>query len=142
MNTLANAESINSEVIENVGLTEEPPQDTRTGGITPFSMSKPSNIWNLSSKGRYNFSGATEYNLLYTNYLFTGKKSVTLYIKNTSGTYDLDVSFKEKKLLSDTTVWGADIRIGKAVTIPLTLNSSSNYYLVANYPGKFEGYIE
>lgn len=154
MNNFANAEDseysknledlggVVYEVQENIGLTEEPPQQIEAGAITPYTMQKPSNVWNLYSQGRYSFSGVTVNNPLYTNFLFTGKKTVKLYVKNDSSTYDLDVSFKEKKLLADSQKWGIHIIPGGSVTVTLTLDSSANYYLVAQPQAKFSGYIE
>lgn len=140
--TSASAESVNSEAQENVGLTEVAPQEVISGEITPYSMQKPSNVWNLSNRGRYDFAGVTDYNLLYTNYLFTGKKTVTIYVKNTSKTYDLNISLRQKKLFSDPVIWGVTAFPGGAGSVTLTLDSSAHYYLVAGPPSKFEGYIE
>lgn len=127
---------------ENVGLTEVPPQEPTTGEITPYSTSYPSNIWNLANKGRYDFEGVGQSNVLYSDYLFTGKKSVTLYVKNTSSTFDLNVSIRKKNAFSDSVVWGIYIAPGGSITTPITLDTTEYYYLQTNPPAKFEGYIQ
>ncbi|MEK5071690.1 hypothetical protein [Sporosarcina sp. FSL K6-1508] len=143
VNTFASAEENgDSEKHENVGLTEVAPGQPATGEITPFSTSYPTSVWNLSTKGKYPFGGAANNNILYSDYLFTGKSSVVIYVKNTSSTKNLNFEFKEKKLLVDSLRMGVTIVPGGEATIPLTLDKSANYYIQAAWPSKFEGYIQ
>lgn len=143
MNTYAGAENVNFAVQGNVGLNETPPQMEVTEGIIPYSKKKPKDTWNVSEKGKYSFSGAANHNSLYTNYLLTGKKSVTLYVKNNSNTYNLKVSFKQNKALLDSEVMPEKtLKPGESLTFNLTLDTSGKYYLLAKAPSKFEGYIK
>ena len=50
-------------------------------------VKKPSNEWNWSN-GEYQFSGAADYQPLYTNYLFTDTTDVLITVKNTSSKYE------------------------------------------------------
>lgn len=143
VNIYASAENVNSVVQGNVGLTETPPEIGVIEGITPYSTQKPKETWNLSQKGKYPFAGAANHNSLYTDYLLTGKKSATLYVKNTSNTYNLKVSFKQKKALLDSEVMPEKtLKPGESLTYSLTLDTSGKYYLLAKAPSKFEGYIK
>lgn len=128
---------------ENVGVTEVAPgQPDTSGEITPYSTTYPKSVWNLSTQGKYNFSGAANNQKLYTNYLFTGKKHASLYIENTSSTYSITAKFRQKKTLLDSTVYTVTLKPGQWVSRALTLDQSAHYYLEVAAPSKFKGYIQ
>ena len=66
-------------VTPNVGVSYVSPEDT----IETRGTSRPSKVWNIKSKGQYDFSGSSHYQNLYTNYKFTGKTNYKVYVKNT-----------------------------------------------------------
>ncbi len=80
--THAQADTSSNEVETNnlPGTSENNPdilRETKGTGI-------PTNTWNIKTQGRYNFSGSSNYNELYTNYQFTGYAEYYVSVKNTS----------------------------------------------------------
>lgn len=66
-------------VTPNVGVSYVSPEET----IETRGTSRPSKVWNIKSKGQYDFAGSSHYQNLYTNYKFTGKTSYKVYVENT-----------------------------------------------------------
>lgn len=62
---------------EMVGLVAVEP-NARTASI-------PTRGWNVSTQGRYEISGSSDYQTLYTLYYFTGANKYYIYIKNYQG---------------------------------------------------------
>lgn len=90
-NAIASAAPIaqNQEFVEIYdGVSPEEP-----GIDTTYGTSKPSNVWDVTKSGRYNFSGKSQQQDMYTNYKFTGKDSYTVSVTN-HGKYNLNVKVK------------------------------------------------
>lgn len=131
------------ETQENVGVNDVEPGVGEPNIIVPYGTSKPTSTWDLSTQGRYTFSGsANSFVSLYTNYLLTGKSSVKIYVRNNDHQYSLKFKVKRKDLIFDNTVKSYELALGKDTTINLTLDKSSNYYIEFTGPNTFSGYIE
>lgn len=105
---------------------------------------KPSNEWNWSN-GEYQFSGAADYQPLYTNYLFTDATDVLITVKNTSSKYECSVEIYsvEPWYIFDAYVSGIYISAGGEQTWRLTnLDSTKKYYITFGAPCKFSGTIK
>ncbi len=63
----------------NIGLTANP--FYLDIPISTYSTSLPTKTYNLSTKGRYYFSGKANVQNLYSNYLFTGVSKVKIHAK-------------------------------------------------------------
>ncbi|HIR52261.1 MAG TPA: hypothetical protein IAB39_02495 [Candidatus Onthovicinus excrementipullorum] len=126
---------------ENVGVSEVPPI-TYESEIVPFGVSKPSKNWNLSSQGRYNFSGNSYGQDLYSNYNLTGVNKVKIYVKNNySGT--LKIKLLKSQTGIDWAVSKMEIDGGEEVTWTASgLDSSAKYILKFYGPSDFSGWIE
>lgn len=140
--------SENQEIIEisnqeNVGVNEVEPGIGDPNQIVPYGTSKPTSTWNLSTKGRYTFSGyLTSVRSLYTNYLLTGKSSVSIYVRN-NGTTSMKFKVMRKDLVFDNQVGSTyQVSAGKSGTVTVTLDSSKNYYIEFLGPCDFNGYIQ
>ncbi|KYG90733.1 hypothetical protein A0U40_07100 [[Bacillus] sp. KCTC 13219] len=126
---------------ENIGVSDQPPILVLTDKVTTYGTDRPLSKWDLSTNGKYNFSGGASNSTLYTDYYFTGKNQVTLVIKNNSFSNFLDVGLAEVSLLGGT-VWGAQIGLGKTLTITIPVDSSKKYYLAFGAPSNFTGSIQ
>lgn len=135
-------DSVFDETQENEGVNDVEPGIGNKDLIIPYGTSKPSSIWNLSTKGRYSFKGSSNSSTLYTDYLLTGKSSVNIFVKNTDHQYSLKFKVKRKDLLLDNTIGSYVVPLGKSGTVNLTLNKSSNYYIEFTGPNNFSGYIQ
>ena len=104
------------------------------------SVNKPTNIWNLSTKGQYEFYGDANVSELYTNYLLTGASSVKISVTNN------DVNTLKIKLYKNGSLFStSSVNIPAHGTTSWTVNglsSSSNYYIKFYAPCHFEGYIK
>ena len=129
---------------ENVGLTDKPEYIVENGAVSTYSTSLPTKVWNLKTKGRYNFSGHTESNTLYTNYLFTGVSKVVIYVKNNLS--DENVKFQLKKDVSgiNSTVSTNYVDKGKGSYTKTTVKVDAKCYYYIRFPAtcNFSGYIE
>lgn len=117
-----------------------------TGEISTFGTSKPKDKWDLSSKGRYDFSGGAAYDALYTNYLFTGVSSVGVKLTATKNS-PLHAELWQRNtgfLQSDSKVYTFDeLKVGNtAETTLFGLSDSKNYYIKFIAPAYFTGWIE
>lgn len=114
--------------------------------ISPFGTSKPTGKWNLSSSGRYDFSGGASYEALYTNYLFTGASSVRVKLTATKNN-SLRAELWQRKtgfLQSDSKVYTfSEVPVGNTTeTTVFGLSSSASYYIKFLAPAYFTGWIE
>lgn len=50
--------------------------------IEPYGTKKPTEVWDITDLGIYNFAGQAGYQDLYTEYLITGKTSYTVEVEN------------------------------------------------------------
>lgn len=113
---------------------------TREPGASmkPYSTSIPSDVWDISEKGLYKFGGESYYESLYTNYIFHGKTTYSVYVYNSSDNI-ITVYAKTRFTTYDKIqVPGNDSR-SFTVTVPET---TTNLYLKfegSNY--SFSGYI-
>ncbi len=132
-----------SEVLENVGVSPEPPAYLYEGEgeISPLGLGVPSNVWNISSSGQYNFSGTANRSRLFTDYLLTGQSSYSVRIVNfRSDTLRVD-------LMRKGTLWDTNIRTWNVLsnaTLLSTqtgLSSTEDYYLRFHAPSNFSGHI-
>lgn len=128
---------------KNNGLTENPTYMDE--GISTYGTEKPTKIWNLSQNGKntYYFSGWSNMSTLYSEYLFTGAKSVTIQVTNSS-TNNLTVKLLKKQTGID---WSSSTRSGikPGDTLRWTVDSlsaSSQYYLQFSSGCKVSGYIK
>ncbi|MBO4484496.1 MAG: hypothetical protein J5738_03815 [Lachnospiraceae bacterium] len=112
-------------------------------GVAEASTKKPSGIWDWTN-GAYTFSGAADYNDLYTNYRFTNMTKAAFSVTNTSGSYSLVVKVKSVE------AWYKPDKVVSSATIPpggtcnwekSGLDSGKQYYIIFEYPCKFYGSI-
>jgi|GEM_PF-4052098 len=105
-------------------------------------VDKPTSTWDLSTKGKYTFSGEAYAVDLYTNYYLTGKSSVTISITNKSTSKSMKAKLWEK---------GAWFISESSVTVPANgtttwtvsgLSKSESYYIQFYNPCYFNGYIK
>lgn len=128
---------------ENYNVTPTPNYIDDTG-IAPQATDKPYLTWDLSSDGRYDFSGSSsDGQPLYTNKMFTGVVQYHLYVENKRNTTLTVTVYKDRAFLPDTVV--------DTYTIPANdtkefdrgnWDSSEKYYLDFGTNCKFKGYIE
>ncbi len=126
--------------VENVGVSDLPIYLVDGLEIQPYSANFPTNVWNLNTKGKYNFSGWTGSGSLYSNYLFTGVSKVDIYVNNLSSSR-ITVELKKNTvginpISSIKTISGKNDQKWS-----VDINSSSEYYLRFTGGGDFEGYI-
>lgn len=125
--------------VNNIGVTTEPPADleSTSDNYELYSVQRPSKVWNIRKKGRYNFAGNPGDQTLYTNYRFTGKTSYTVYIKNT-GKYVLTVQARRfSKSYASTR-----ISAGKSGSFTFSnIQKGTEFYIVFK-GSSFSGYIQ
>lgn len=102
------------------------------------STARPSKTWEINKSGRYNFSGYSTAQTLYTNWQFKGKSAYAIRVNNTgSGT----LTVKAKTLF--TTYAQTRIGAGKSATLNLSgMNPNTAFYIT--FDGSyfsFNGYI-
>ena len=103
---------------------------------------KPSKTWDLSSKGKYSFSGSSQAATLYTNYLFTGKTSVTIKINNNKNK-DVTVKYRRKDLIFDNTIYTVTIKPNESEEFTINnLDKSNKYYISFSGSCDVDGYIK
>jgi len=73
-----------------VGVSFTPPKNEEPGNSIQ-GTSKPTQVWYVNIDGKYDFSGWSYYQPLYTNYKFTGKTTYSLFVKNESTSNTLKV---------------------------------------------------
>lgn len=120
--------------------------DNIGSGIGINGTSKPSSTWDLSSQGRYDFSGGTSYNDLYSNYLFKGVSDIKVKLHATKyKSLNAELWKRNTGLFqSDQKVYTFDtLNVGQSVeTTIFGLNSGSKYYLKFIAPAYFTGWIQ
>ena len=127
---------------ENVGLTfSEPTVISDTNGVTPRTNEYPTEIWNISIYGRYNFAGQGNGSAdLYTNYMFTGVDPLLVHVEN-EGDTAITVKVKKKGTIITTTVHTFTVPANSIKIETVDVNANSNYYLAFSCPSKFSGYV-
>lgn len=127
---------------KNIGVSPNPEYISESV-IQPYGTSAPRNVWNLASKGRYNFSGQAKYDNLYSNYKLTGVSRAKIAVYNySSSTLTLKVvkdGFLYSTVLS-TQVSGNTTK--NPAVFYVNLDASKNYILIFMSPSNFSGYIE
>lgn len=142
LNTINIENVVNSETPNNIGVNETGPGENL---IVPYGVSKPTSIWNLAKKGRYFFSGTNNSaGSLYTNYLFTGKSTFKISVKNTDHQVGTKFKVKKKGKIFDKQIGKTYVvKQGKSGQITIKkLDKSSKYYIEFVGPTKFNGSIE
>ena len=126
---------------ENVGLTfSEPTAISDTNGVTPRTNEYPTEIWNISIYGRYNFAGQGNGSAdLYTNYMFTGVDSLLVHVEN-EGDTAITVKVMKKGIIR-TTIHTFTVPANSIKIETVNVNANSNYYLAFSCPGRFSGYV-
>jgi hypothetical protein len=131
--------AITSYASDNIGVSENPTY-LSSSEIQLYSTSEPKTEWNLSTKGKYSFSGSAKNNGLYTNYYFTGVDKVKIYVKN-NGSSNFIVDFCKKNLLNTTVDERTVYKNGYTTYTISSLSKSKKYFLYFVPPCSFEGYI-
>lgn len=126
--------------VENVRVTNSPVYLVDGSEINLYTTEFPDKTWNLSTKGKYNFSGWTGSGSLYSNYLFTGVSKVDIYVNNLSSSR-ITVELKKdvtgfNPISSIKTISGNNDQKWS-----VDIDSSSKYYLRFTGGGDFDGYI-
>lgn len=118
------------------GLSTEAPV---ISDFVVFGVNRPSSVWNISSKGTYNFSGSTNGQTLYSNYKFKGKTSYTVKVINTGSN---PITVKAKRLTK--TYASTKVSGGKSASFQFSnIQSATEFYLTFEGSGiKFEGTIK
>ncbi|AFQ45256.1 hypothetical protein [Desulfosporosinus meridiei] len=121
------------------GVSPTEPTD-QTKDITPQGTGIPTSVWNIVDNGQYDFSGYSNYQVLYTNYKFTGKTSYTVRITNTGSS---NLILKAKNILSTylTETLEPGHSYGFRVDVP---SSTTQFYLLFDGGGSsisFDGFI-
>lgn len=128
--------------VENVGVTDSPIYLVDGSEIGLYSTKFPEDIWNLRTKGQYNFSGYIGGpGALYSNYFFTGASKVEIYVKN-EGSAMIITELKKEKNGFNTIASTKTISAGNYQTWSVDTNSSDKYYLRFTYGGEFSGHIK
>lgn len=78
---------------QEVGEIYDGVSPTEPGIDATYGTSRPTDVWNIAQKGKYNFAGKSQQQDMYTNYKFTGKDNYTMHITN-HGKYNLKVQVK------------------------------------------------
>lgn len=122
-------------VTPNVGVSYVSPEET----IETRGTSRPSKVWNIKSKGQYDFAGSSHYQNLYTNYKFTGKTSYKVYVENTG---DNPITVTAKRLTK--TYGSTKISAGKTGSFEFSnIKSDTEFYIVFEGNGySFSGYVK
>lgn len=127
---------------ENIGVSAICPDEadeSEEPQIQPNSASRPTKVWNLATKGKYNFRGTIKNaeKTLYTNYKFKGKTNYTFVVKNT-GNSILTVKAKRKAHIYAT----ATIKAGKTRTVNFSNIKAATEFYLAFDGSSFSGYIK
>ena len=117
---------------QNIGVSIICPEQD----IDLYGQNKPTNIWDINTKGRYNFSGSANVKTLYSNYKFKGKTNYTIYVEN-RGEKTLEVRAKSffKTYATE------DIKPGSPATITISNIGKDTEFYLTFYRGDFVGYI-
>ncbi len=120
---------------ENYGLSYTNPDPE----IVLFGTSRPTKVWDISSKGQYDFGGSTHGQTLYTNYKFKGKTSYTIKINNTGKN---TITVKAKRLTK--TYATTKVSGGKSATIQFSdIKKDTEFYITFDGSNiAFNGYVK
>lgn len=109
-------------------------------GYSTNDNTYPRTTWNLSTRGKYDFSGdAYGKATLYSNYLFTGVDRLDITVFNT-GTNSITVTVKKDGLI-DTVVGSFTVSAGGTAVKYYDVDDNSKYYLCFSGPCHFNGWI-
>jgi len=127
---------------ENIGVSAIYPDEadeSEEPQIQPNSASRPTKVWNIATKGKYNFRGTIKNagTTLYTDYKFKGKNNYTFVVKNT-GNSILTVKAKRKAHTYAT----ATIKAGKTRTVNFSNIQAATEFYLAFDGSSFSGYIK
>lgn len=142
----ASISSISVSADELNGVTQSPHYlSTLVSDTATYGNYIPSNVWNLSSSGMYNFNGqANGQAALYTNYLFTGVNSLAISVKNNHNT-ELKVKVRRRysigSMPASSTVTTFTVNKNSTVSKSVSVNANYKYYLEFSSPSNFNGYI-
>lgn len=128
-----------SSVEQNVGVSPIKRWEVQTKETTI-----PTTTWNVSDKGKYDFSGQAAKQTLFTNYLFTGKTNYSIYVDNKkAATNNLSVTVYKSKSGLDSPIKTASVQGQYPSTISVSnLSSSDKIYVGFEAPSHFSGYIK
>lgn len=128
----ANADggAINHGLAANYGVGTEDP------GVNQRSTFVPTEIWDISKSGTYNFAGEANGQTLYTNYKFKGKTSYKITINNNHESKTLTVKCRG---VSGT----AKVKPGSTGTISISgIKDNKTFYVSFSAPSYFDGTVE
>lgn len=134
--TITDNENPSEEIYPNMGISTVCPDAT----IQPYTTTLPSNVWNIKTKGKYEFSGSQSGDKVinYTKYKFKGKTSYTIKVEN-NGPMALTVKALRKTKTYATTRIGK----GKTATIQFSdIKSTTEFWLSFQGVCSFKGYIK
>lgn len=131
----------NSSNLTNNGMHEIPLVFNQSD-VMPFGVTKPTDDWNLISKGQYDFQGKSYSQNLYSNYRLTGATKVEIYVKNNS-TFNLTVKLLKSQTGVDWSQSTKKIDANEDQTWSVSkLDSSAKYVLKFSGPSEFFGNIK
>ena len=126
---------------ENVGLTDSPSY-LIDGGISTYDGKKPTDVWNMTTMGKYTFSGDTCGGYLYTLYRFTSTWGLKITVTNDDPKYEVNVVVYECRSLFDKDLADRTIKPGDTLTFTVNdLNFLSEYYVRFSSASKVHGTI-
>lgn len=122
----------------NIGVSPVPPDESEMQRGT----SVPSKVWDIASNGKYDFSGSSHFQTLYTNYKFTGKNHYKVYVNNTG---DSAITVTAKR--SGKTYAMTKITAGKSGSFEFSnIKSSTEFYIEIKTEDRdsfsFNGYVK
>ncbi|WOO34930.1 hypothetical protein R2R35_14105 [Anaerocolumna sp. AGMB13020] len=82
-----------------------------TAGSVFAGTAVPSTVWNLSTQGKDDIAGTSNYVNIYSSYLYTGSSLISFDFENHS-TYSLKVTLMKKNpipLFADTEIWSTTL---------------------------------
>ncbi|MDD2482170.1 MAG: hypothetical protein PHF82_08600 [Lutispora sp.] len=130
------SDAVSVEKVEEIynGVSPQEPTDIQTR-----STSIPTDVWDITEDGRYDFAGTSYYQNLYTNYKFTGKDSYTVEVTN-NGDNNLTVKVKTRLKTYSTKTIAPGTTSNYSVT---GMKSSTEFYILFQGSDQdFSGYIE
>lgn len=134
----------------NVGFSTTKPNYSNSGGIVPYGDSVPKSAWSWS-KGDYPMEGSTSYNVLYSNYYFTGMTTLNFTFTKADESFEIEVweidggAFWFDKKIDTITIkrlTADDIKNGKTSTGKVSgLTATKHYYTKVLPPAHFKGTV-
>jgi len=111
---------------KNIGLA--PWQElkwSKETNISPYGTTIPTEIWNITTDGIYNFDGYAGYEDLYTEYLITGKTSYIVSVNNRRSD-TLTIEVRKKNLIGSSLLTTKNISGGATSAFTVSGLSSSD----------------